>query len=430
MYEFVLLDRENNKHVLRYDPHVSTLTNEDGSDVLGDILPVKYKDFPTISKDKPGTKGDIEVLKISLGLKCNYSCLYCVQATYVEDAVDTNNDDAKSFMENLSKWLRGTPKRIELWGGEPFVYWSKLKIIVPLLREKFPDAIFSMHTNGSLLDNEKIDFIEKYDIVICLSHDGPNQKFRGPDPFNNPKIAAAIHNLFTLRPTKTSFNIVLHSKNYDFDSIAEWFQSRVPGAVMSIEGIVDTYDSYTLNYLGKFTKAQLIELCDNVFKEIVNHGDRFPSLALKTKDFIISLKNKRPLTAVGQKCGMDRSDRISVDLEGNVSTCQNTGMEDHKIGHVNDYDNITLNTATHFSFREECMSCPLVQLCKGSCMFLEDDLFAQSCWNEYYFNMGFLKAALYLMTGAALISVNGDILRPEFSKEHLKKFPALNELYT
>jgi hypothetical protein len=39
-------------------------------------------------------------------------------------------------------------------------------------------------------------------------------------------------------------------------------------------------------------------------------------------------------------------------------TCQNTGAKGvHKIGHVADFDAIALDTATHFAFREECMSC-------------------------------------------------------------------------
>ena len=97
---------------------------------------------------------------------------------------------------------------------------------------------------------------------------------------------------------------------------------------------------------------------------------------------------RRPIEALGQKCGMDSPDAIAVDLRGNVMTCQNTGAKDaHKIGHVADFDAIALDTATHFAFRPECISCPVVQLCKGACMSLEGDFFAQSCANEFAFNV-------------------------------------------
>jgi uncharacterized protein len=87
-------------------------------------------------------------------------------------------------------------------------------------------------------------------------------------------------------------------------------------------------------------------------------------------------------------------------------TCQNTGAKGaHKIGHVADFDAIALDTATHFAFRPECMACPVVQLCKGSCMFLEGDFFAQSCANEFAFNMGIMMAAVWHLTGMVVVRI-------------------------
>ncbi len=75
-------------------------------------------------------------------------------------------------------------------------------------------------------------------------------------------------------------------------------------------------------------------------------------------------------------------------------------MADRKsVSHVVYFETIALDTATHFAFREECMSCPVVQLCKGSCMFLEGEFFKQSCANEFAFNMGIMMAAIWHLTG-------------------------------
>ncbi len=51
------------------------------------------------------------------------------------------------------------------------------------------------------------------------------------------------------------------------------------------------------------------------------------------------------------------------------------------------------------------MSCPLVQLCKGSCMFLEGEFFKQSCANEFAFNMGIMMAAVWHLTGMVVVGV-------------------------
>ncbi|NRP31704.1 hypothetical protein XMV209_002972 [Aliiroseovarius sp. xm-v-209] len=55
----------------------------------------------------------------------------------------------------------------------------------------------------------------------------------------------------------------------------------------------------------------------------------------------------------------------------------------------------------------KCMSCPVVQLCKGSCMFLEGEFFKQSCANEFAFNMGVMMAAVWHLTGMRVVGVEG-----------------------
>jgi uncharacterized protein len=41
----------------------------------------------------------------------------------------------------------------------------------------------------------------------------------------------------------------------------------------------------------------------------------------------------------------------------------------------------------------------------GSCMFLEGDFFKQSCANEFAFNMGVMMAAVWHLTGMAVVGV-------------------------
>lgn len=53
----------------------------------------------------------------------------------------------------------------------------------------------------------------------------------------------------------------------------------------------------------------------------------------------------------------------------------------------------------------ECMSRTVVQLCKGSCMFLEGEFFKQSCANEFAFNMGIMMAAVWHLTGMVVVGV-------------------------
>nr|WP_323007530.1 SPASM domain-containing protein [Pseudorhodobacter sp.] len=154
--------------------------------------------------------------------------------------------------------------------------------------------------------------------------------------------------------------------------------------------------------------TRLNSLTRSIFEALVEDPNAF-GLGERIDEFYASIQRRRPIEALGQKCGMDREDTIAVDLRGNVMTCQNTGAKGaHKIGHVDDFDAIAINTAMHFAFRPECMSCPVVQLCKGSCMFLEGDFFAQSCANEFAFNVGIMMAAVWHLTGMAVVGLAAD----------------------
>jgi len=141
----------------------------------------------------------------------------------------------------------------------------------------------------------------------------------------------------------------------------------------------------------------------------------FEIVPQRMKDWVDSIANKRNAYTLGQKCGMDSSDKIAVDLKGNVLTCQNvssvaTSMngESHKIGHIDDFDNIKLNTATHWSKRPHCTSCPVLQVCKGSCMFLEGKYWWRGCDTSYNDHVPFWAAAMEAVTDFKPYRIEGE----------------------
>ncbi|MDE4146972.1 radical SAM protein [Phaeobacter gallaeciensis] len=401
-FDLTLEARDGGRHHVRYNPHTS--------ECEGLPLPVEpgvFAQVARVAKDKPlGKSRAPRVLKIQLGLSCNYACSYCSQAFQIADATVSKLADVEHFLTQLDGWIADAPEKIELWGGEPFLYWAKIKRLIPALAERFPSARFSIITNGSLLDREKLDFIAQYDIAIGISHDGPGQHLRGPDPLDDPDKRQCIETLLAERPEKTGFNAVLTREHHDLKALKAWFADKVgPDIFVGLEGVVNVYDAATAIGTGRFEPAELNSLTRSIFEAMVEDPNAF-GLGERINEFYASIQRRRPIEAHGQKCGMDSHDAIAVDLRGNVMTCQNTGAKgEHKIGHVANFDAIALDTATHFAFRDECMSCPVVQLCKGSCMFLEGEFFKQSCANEFAFNMGIMMAAVWHLTGMVVREV-------------------------
>ena len=199
---------------------------------------------------------------------------------------------------------------------------------------------------------------------------------------------------------------MLTREHHGLRALKAWFNKKVgPDIFVGLEGVVNVYDAATAIGIGRFEPAELNSLTRSIFEALVEDPNAF-GLGERINELYASIQRRRPIEALGQKCGMDSPDAIAVDLRGNVMTCQNTGAKGvHKIGHVADFDGIVLDTATHFAFRGECMDCPVVQLCKGSCMFLEGEFFKQSCANEFAFNFGVMMAAVWHLTGMAVVQI-------------------------
>lgn len=386
--------------------------------------PQKFCAVTPVSKDEPGRKhGDIKRLKIQLGLSCNYSCSYCNQRYMPHAEESTNVQNVGQFMAGLSEWFSGGSDgtgagvTIEFWGGEPFVYWKTLKPLAEALRAKYPAAEFTMITNGSLLNAEKVEWLDRLDFNVGLSHDGPGHHVRGEDPLDNLAQKAIILNLWhRLSPKgKMSFNAMLNKHNQSRAAVAQFLEARL-GFVPTIgEGtFIDPYDQdgaavcfETPREHIEYRNKALIEIRDGVARH-------FTTIALKIDDFIGSIVKQRPASAVGQKCGMDRADNIAVDLNGNVLTCQNTstagiGMngESHHIGHVSDLGAVEMKTSTHWAYRAECASCPVLQICKGSCMFLHGDLWETGCDAAFSDNVPIFSAAFEALTGHLPFYIDG-----------------------
>jgi len=416
-YQLTMQDANGKLSKLFYDPHTSELLDESGVPLFTQEQKKTWPDIHQISPENPGKKSNAPTtLKIQLGLKCNYSCSYCLQSSSIEDASVAGLADTREFLSNLDSWLQEAPKRIQFWGGEPFVYWAHLKQLVPVLRDKFPDVMFSIITNGSMIDQEKIAFIDKYDITVRVSHDATGQYLRGPDPLDQTEKLEQLKELWRIRGDKFGFNSVITSGNSDVSAISAWFADKMGGPVsVSFEGVVHSYDIQTRDNQADWTAEQYSEMQYHIVKALINGSDigQNSILGNKARAFLSSLKDRRPSSALGQKCSMDKPEMLAVDLKGNVTTCQNVGAAGkHGIGHVSDMAAVSLDTSWHWSKRDNCSHCPMLQLCQGACMYNEGEDFTLSCENEFHYNWAVMTGALYWATGKLMVGIEGDIRRP------------------
>jgi uncharacterized protein len=407
------------KKIFYYDNMTNVLKNADGTVFEYPQIPKQnLKPFVAFDRDHPLKKSRaIQLLKIQMGLSCNYSCDYCSQK-FVDRAPETSKKDIDAFLEKLDvlEFEETKGLKIEFWGGEPLVYWKTLKPLAEAILDRFSGwkqkPVFSIFTNGSILTDEMIDWLMKLNFVVSISHDGPGQSVRGPDPFDDPeqkKRILGFYRQMSRLKKGFSFNSMLNAKNQSRKEIYEWFVKLTGDENIQLgEGtIVDSYDEDGMQNSLQ-TLEQHFQFRRTGFADIFSTQGKigFNSILNKIDSFTKSVLTHEDSKYLGQKCGMDDEHVLAVDLRGNVMTCQNVSSletskngESHLGGSLDDYDNVAIKTSTHWSKREECPKCPVLHLCKGACMFLDKKFWDISCANAYSDNVALFALAIQAMTG-------------------------------
>ena len=166
---------------------------------LDDIISLKYSDVNLLkecgiyvdnsSKDSSALKflkslydknsKKVCILYFILSTGCNLKCKYC----FVENNEFNNHCEinmskdialnaAKKFVQYLEHNQIYEPQVI-FYGGEPFVNYDTMKDLVAYFKSSGIKINLSLVTNGTLLDDEKINFLKENNISIGISIDGP-----------------------------------------------------------------------------------------------------------------------------------------------------------------------------------------------------------------------------------------------------------------
>jgi len=118
-------------------------------------------------------------LEIYLSNRCNCDCRYCSSGTIKRGQVRTLRlEDVKRgidlFADLVGNGRQGGPARsIGLSGGEPLLEWRLVQDVVRYAARRHPHLNLSLCTNGTLLDQNKADFLLDHGVDLSLSLDGP-----------------------------------------------------------------------------------------------------------------------------------------------------------------------------------------------------------------------------------------------------------------
>jgi len=324
----------------------------------------------------------VKALCLHVAHDCNMRCKYCFASTG-DFGVKRTLMDAEIGKKAIDFLIRSSGNRknleVDFFGGEPLMNFSVVKEIVKYARSKEKEHNknfrFTLTTNALILNEEHMKFINENMSNIVLSIDGrkhvnDNMRPRIDGSGTYDKIMPRIKEMvksrnfenYYVRGTYTRENLdfsndVIHLADEGFDQI-------------SVEPVVAAKD--TGYDIREEDLPILFKEYEKLAFEYVNR--KKSGRGFNFFHFMIDL-NQGPCVAKRLSgCGSGY-EYVAVTPEGDIYPChQFVGMEEFKIGNVNNVNNEKLNENIQNAFRnsnvytkEECRKCWAKFYCSGGC---------------------------------------------------------------
>jgi len=189
-----------------YDVHAMSLTR--GSKPVADDPGAGFRPgFP-----HPSCRSHVDYLVLYLTRRCNLLCSYC----FVEHGSQArmSSDTARRALELLLPPHRNVT--VAFFGGEPLLEWGLLTEVVELtkrLHQGLGKPSFHVTTNGTLLDADKVAFLDREGFDLIVSLDGPRDLHDanrlGPD--GTDSYTTTLEGLQRLRGTRLASRTTLRA---------------------------------------------------------------------------------------------------------------------------------------------------------------------------------------------------------------------------
>lgn len=321
----------------------------------------------------------IKALCLHVSHDCNLRCAYCFAATG-DFGVGRKLMDAETGKKAIDFLAANSGDRVNLevdfFGGEPLMSWNAVKEIVTYARsiekqigKKFR---FTMTTNGMLLDDAKIDYLNEEMSNVVLSIDGRKEVHDRVRPCPNgsgsyERILPMFRKLVAQRGPKDYYVRGTFTKyNLDFSEDV-WHLYEQGFDQISVEPVVAPADMpYALTEAELDTIAAEYEKLAQRMLDNETKGGKFNFF-----HFSIDLNNGPCAIKRLRGCGSG-NDYVAITPEGDIYPChQFVGIEDYRMGSIHDDSfNAELKAkfaAAHVGNKPECRECWAKFYCSGGC---------------------------------------------------------------
>lgn len=321
----------------------------------------------------------IKAMCLHVSHDCNLRCQYCFASTgdYGEGRRNMSAETGRKAIDFLIRHSQGRRNlELDFFGGEPLLNFDVVKEIVRYGREQEKQHgkhfRFTITTNGMLLDDEKIDFInrEMYNVVLSIDgrpsvNDRVRRRVDGTGSYEAilPKyrrlVQARGDGQYYVRGTFTKYNLdfaedVLHLNEAGFDQISVEPVVADPAVPYAL-----TEEDLPAIFAEYERLAQLL-----IERKKAGKGFNFFHFMIDLDQGPCAIKRLR-----GCGCG---NEYVAVTPDGDIYPChQFVGFDEWKMGTL-ETGEVDLSLKERFARstvygKPECKKCWAKFYCSGGC---------------------------------------------------------------
>lgn len=312
-------------------------------------------------------------VEISVTEKCNLGCPYCYVANkstfMTKEAFDEGLNQIHKFME-----MSGDNEyKISFFGGEPLLNWDLIQYATPILKNDPKNIGVNIISNLTLIDEEKVQWINENNIGVSWSFDGITSNDTRPllpiSENNDPQTGKLYNNILELYEHKKDIiksltngckvmiwpgNVKDMTENFEF--LLEWGIDHPDFSLVRD-------DIWTIDDIKTYEK-ELKRLTDTYISKIKN--GKFCSIGLIKLNILDTLygliKGKRPFGCFAGTHG------AALLPNGKFYPCARfASKEIMQIDETFDF-NYYQNQFNPNSF-DKCQTCNLKQVCNAGCTY-------------------------------------------------------------
>lgn len=287
---------------------------------------------------------------IKLGSNCNLHCKHC----HCSETHPKLNKDIIKYIKDI----KGN-KRITFSGGEPFLYWDIIKYIM----EELGDILsYKIVTNGTIMDEKKIMFLNQYNCKIILSYDGENSE--------RDNSISTKYNLFNLLKNVGSISSLVYNKNMNLQKLSDNIRkfrinNKLTKNVTNLDGFFPNFIHQTIDNPNKeITKETAKEYCKQfavlLENDMINYKNGNMNDSLGIFYYLATTKFSKKIYNKGFACCNEKM--INLVIDGTILLCPYGHI---KIGDI--YNGIDWNLVNSYK-PERCKKCELWEVCRNQCI--------------------------------------------------------------